>query len=448
MADFVAVIRRAVDGLSDNNPDMRDKVYEKARGAVRRQLENMKPQPPEDMIQRQMSKLEAAITEVEGEYAEALPALEDDDVAAPVASDTAAEPYTPEPEPEPEPEPQPVSEPQPVLVPDGPEAQAVPAVARRRRRGARVLARVTPRAVVGTVAAVGVVVSASAWTHHVDAERAEVLGASALDTAVYPGALTFVDAMAWPTPEDVAAFPEPVLSLEDWPASDRTGCTTDLYDEEVLSCGFGDPEGALRVALVGGSHAVSFVEPLDAVAQVRGIRLDSYFKRGCPFKLLADDPGSCTPWSENVLEILVEEGYDAVVVTGTRPAPDGGDYVPDSYVAAWSELERAGLPVIAIRDNPWLPFDAAECLVVDGPEGCTVPRHEVLDVSSPLDVHVTDEGAFSTLDLSDLFCDELVCPTVIGNVQVYIDTDHLTATFSRTLAGPLDEMLGAATGWW
>ena len=38
MADFVAVIRRTVDGLSDNVPEMRAKVYEKARGAVRRQL--------------------------------------------------------------------------------------------------------------------------------------------------------------------------------------------------------------------------------------------------------------------------------------------------------------------------------------------------------------------------------------------------------------------------
>lgn len=83
MADFVAVIRRAVDGLSNNTPDMRAKVYEKARGAVQRQLENMKPRPPEDMLRRQMDKLEAAIQQVEGEHAEALPA-EEAVVAAPV----------------------------------------------------------------------------------------------------------------------------------------------------------------------------------------------------------------------------------------------------------------------------------------------------------------------------------------------------------------------------
>ncbi|MGY5808192.1 hypothetical protein ACXHXG_10785 [Rhizobium sp. LEGMi198b] len=77
MADFVAVIRRAVDGLADNTPEMRVKVYERARGAVQRQLESMKPRPPEEMLRRQLDKLEAAIVEVEAEHAEALPLAEE-----------------------------------------------------------------------------------------------------------------------------------------------------------------------------------------------------------------------------------------------------------------------------------------------------------------------------------------------------------------------------------
>ncbi|MBW8282111.1 MAG: hypothetical protein K0M55_00795 [Rhizobium sp.] len=79
MADFIAVIRRAVDGLSNNTPEMRAKVYDKARSAVLRQLENMNPRPPEQMLQRQLAKLDAAILEVEAEHAEALP---DEEAAA------------------------------------------------------------------------------------------------------------------------------------------------------------------------------------------------------------------------------------------------------------------------------------------------------------------------------------------------------------------------------
>ena len=94
MADFIAVIRRAVDGLSNNTPEMRAKVYEKARAAVVRQLENMSPRPPEQMLQRQLSKLDAAILEVEAEHAEALPAadeaLADEPAADPVVETAVA----------------------------------------------------------------------------------------------------------------------------------------------------------------------------------------------------------------------------------------------------------------------------------------------------------------------------------------------------------------------
>ena len=92
MADFIAVIRRAVDGLAENTPEMRVKVYERARGAVQRQLENMKPRPPEAMLQRQLEKLEAAIREVESEHSEALPDDEADIAsAAPELTEAAPE---------------------------------------------------------------------------------------------------------------------------------------------------------------------------------------------------------------------------------------------------------------------------------------------------------------------------------------------------------------------
>lgn len=122
MADFVAVIRRTVDGLSENNPEMRGRVYEKARGAVRRQLENMTPRPSDDMINRQLNKLETAIAEVESEYAEALPAIEESEAFEPPEQEPVAAAPAPVAEPEqaaPEAE---IEEPQPEAV-----ASVVPA---------------------------------------------------------------------------------------------------------------------------------------------------------------------------------------------------------------------------------------------------------------------------------------------------------------------------------
>lgn len=107
MADFVAVIRRAVDGLTDNSPEMRVKVYDKARGAVRRQLEAMNPRPSDELVQRQLDKLENAISEVESEHAEALAADEASiEESAPAA---VAVPPVPEPVDSPEPPPEPLA---------------------------------------------------------------------------------------------------------------------------------------------------------------------------------------------------------------------------------------------------------------------------------------------------------------------------------------------------
>lgn len=127
MADFIAVIRRAVDGLSNNTPEMRAKVYDKARSAVMRQLENMNPRPPEQMLQRQLDKLNAAIREVEAEHAEALPeeaaveVFEETMARQPAEPDWRREPPPVSEPPAVEPEPvaaEPVAEPMPERAPE------------------------------------------------------------------------------------------------------------------------------------------------------------------------------------------------------------------------------------------------------------------------------------------------------------------------------------------
>lgn len=110
MADFTAVIRRAVEGLPEQTPELRARVYDKARSAVIRQMENMNPPPPEALIRRQIDKIDAAIAEVESDFAVAIPA-EDEELAETAfhvedaPTDEAPVETYPEPEPEPEPEP-------------------------------------------------------------------------------------------------------------------------------------------------------------------------------------------------------------------------------------------------------------------------------------------------------------------------------------------------------
>lgn len=125
MADFVAVIRKAVDNLPENTPDNRGKVYDKARAAIRRQLEAINPPPSDEVIARQLDKLDAAIDEVELEHAEALPADENEADALMAELESMVEKSPVIAEPEPRPEPKPAAKPEPAPVPE-PAPEPVP----------------------------------------------------------------------------------------------------------------------------------------------------------------------------------------------------------------------------------------------------------------------------------------------------------------------------------
>ena len=79
MADFVAVLKKTLNGLGQTTPAMRERVYAKARSTIAAKLAAMNPPPPGVVADRQMVALEDAIAKVEAEYAQ--PAAIDDPLA-------------------------------------------------------------------------------------------------------------------------------------------------------------------------------------------------------------------------------------------------------------------------------------------------------------------------------------------------------------------------------
>ena len=81
MADFVSVIQRAVDNLSDKSESSRHALYEKAEAALLGQLRAMDPPLAPDVLDQQAKTLKEAIKQVEAGFAEpakapAMPAAE------------------------------------------------------------------------------------------------------------------------------------------------------------------------------------------------------------------------------------------------------------------------------------------------------------------------------------------------------------------------------------
>lgn len=80
MADFVAVLKKTIEGLGENSPDVREKVYQKARMTVGAKLAALNPPASPAVVERQRMALEEAIRKVEAEYAALEAEDEPDDV--------------------------------------------------------------------------------------------------------------------------------------------------------------------------------------------------------------------------------------------------------------------------------------------------------------------------------------------------------------------------------
>lgn len=99
MANLTAVLRKTIDGLPNASPQLRAKVYEKARAAITRQIEAANPPLEEHVVEARYRVLEDAIRETEAHYA---PAPEPELAEAP-AFEAAPEPDAGSREPDPAP---------------------------------------------------------------------------------------------------------------------------------------------------------------------------------------------------------------------------------------------------------------------------------------------------------------------------------------------------------
>jgi hypothetical protein len=89
MVDYAAVLRRTIDALPKNTPEVRERVYDRARQTVRAKLQMINPPPSQALVDKQFNALEVAIAEVETDFAIALEP--DEPEAGPSADDLVDE---------------------------------------------------------------------------------------------------------------------------------------------------------------------------------------------------------------------------------------------------------------------------------------------------------------------------------------------------------------------
>lgn len=333
---------------------------------------------------------------------------------------------------------------------------------RRARRG-RTDGRPAPvrpgALLVGSLAVLVCVVPTVAWSAHTASALRSARTAVAMDDLVdRPGALSVIDPLAFPVDATIEAAPSLEVAPHDKVRAVFDGCGVNAGESEIKVCRYGDLTADRVVAVVGGSHAEFWVDALAAIGEEKGFRVDSSIRWACSLidgdggvEGMAADP-ACVEWSAATISRLERERPDVVFTTATRPdEQDGTEQVPEAYRRAWEDLESAGIPVVAVRDTPWLPVSPLDCLAVHGSasDECAVQRTDVLadvDPTAAIDAETSELIRF--VDLNDIVCADDVCRFVQGNRVVYRDQHHLTASYVATLAPILRDRLQPILGWW
>lgn len=271
----------------------------------------------------------------------------------------------------------------------------------------------------------------------------------------YPGPQALL--AGTPVPAGVPPRPDPALVKRDLPETYDNGCHRGGEDPELVGCQYGNTNGKMTVFLVGDSHAAQWQPALDFAARELDWNLQYYTKSGCGFyssPLVRDGERnlSCEAWGQALLATIADDPPDLVIWTGYRGArvwleeegaPGDLAATATALAATWHEISRVGSRVLVIFDTPVWPTDPAECLTT--PATCVLPRADPVPPDPARLAFEQGNETVTGLDPTDMFCDPEYCHAIVGNVVVWRDLHHMTATYSAMLGPELASRLRLLT---
>jgi peptidoglycan/LPS O-acetylase OafA/YrhL len=233
------------------------------------------------------------------------------------------------------------------------------------------------------------------------------------------------------------------------------GCLREPFESGQPECAMGDTSSPTRIALVGDSHAAMWTPAFQRAAIERHWRLELLAKGACPLldiqvtnplSRMAELFAHCAEWRDQIVSRLETERPQLIVLSlwhgyGTTESLSGYQ----SYDAAWinslarlvQRLRATGARLLVLGPIPDPHFHVPACLsgYLDDVPACTPSRSAAVNESGiAAEAAAVTAGGGQYVDTSDLFCTAERCPVIVGNTLVYLDENHMSQTYSRTLA--------------
>jgi peptidoglycan/LPS O-acetylase OafA/YrhL len=231
------------------------------------------------------------------------------------------------------------------------------------------------------------------------------------------------------------------------------GCLVDERARTSPPCVYGDRDSATTVVLFGDSHAMVWFPALERIAERRGWRLLELTKGGCPpasVRVLQptktyENP-ACPAWREHALRrieaerpalVLVGSSVNYTVLEGSRKLSRASSTAAlgAGYAPTLRRLQAAGARVAVFADAPRPPRNIPSCVsgAMNKLQRCAFDRGPAVARAASIGAAADRVPGVGLIDATDRFCLARTCPAVIGNVLVYRNSGHLTASIVESL---------------
>jgi peptidoglycan/LPS O-acetylase OafA/YrhL len=237
-------------------------------------------------------------------------------------------------------------------------------------------------------------------------------------------------------------------SKNDLPQIYADKCILDVGVNELKQCVYGDPAGSITIVLFGDSHAAQWMPAINKVAIANGWRLIVHTKKACPSAEIptVKDPDhtDCAVWRANVIASMEALHPDLVVMSGYRyqAAPGTEGRSPDRVWRDGIDLTVSKLKpfvqqILLLGDSSTPALLVPYCLAINltNVPNCMASRDEAIRPTRlEVEREVAEKYDIDFIPTSDWTCTDTLCPVIVGNVLMYRDDSHLTATAAEFLA--------------
>jgi hypothetical protein len=248
----------------------------------------------------------------------------------------------------------------------------------------------------------------------------------------------------------------------------QKGCLIGIPEQvSVPACVWGDRAGSHTLVLLGDSHARMWLPAFDAIGKRLHWKVVLLAKSSCPppytgfYNFMSKSAyTACDRWHRYTIARINHMKPDLVVMSGDDLYPVNSQGKPMAR-AVWAAGLLKALNMITstkakkvvlgdtprLGKNPW-NVSGPYCLAAheDDVQACSSQRAAVLKyLYNDTEQSVAKQAGAQYIDVFPWFCSS-VCTAVISNIVVYMDQNHITATYATYLSGALQAALQPAMG--